>query len=796
MTTIKTPVRWETEQFEVAIVSRNEAEAKSENDCCLRSGEATSLFEPLAASLNACYINTSFATVLLVSFLLGVFQSLKAADFVITADLSGSMATPVKAKGGRSRIAVVQEALVDYVRALPNESRLKVITFNDGFGEREVILRSDGDRADLTQWIGSFGPEVRINRGTRLYEAMRRALAAARDYARGNPHQYVEVRILTDGEDSSGVPADRAIPEILGEYPEVDGQSIRMNLVLAGDWSSAMIVRLEEKLRPLGVDVTDAGDFSQPLLPPVIVQAPDPALVGQEALFADNSKTAFVGYEWAVNGNPAGKEKSLKTTFHSAGSQTVELVGITSRGQRLRTRKVVTVDLPKMTADIAFFPATPRVGDKVQFLARVSGDATQFNWFVDGILHSQDKDFSARFDVATTHDVRLSAKNDAGVSVEATQRVAIISRVLRVAFNAPSETVDGEVVQFANETAGEGLTFVWNFGDSHTSTDRNPKHAFTLKAESAESFEVKVSATDETGMTVESPIRHVRVVPRKKELPPVAGFRVEGSVSKVGIPVPFVDESNGLVSDYLYEFDREGTSTNKNPSFSFKVPGQKVIRQRVRGPGGDSWATNRVTITPRFQTPAVITGSVSPAKGRAPLQIKCDAQVAGDYAKVQWRIGTNMLSTNISFATILHAPVQAEIRLVVFPKELGAATVEKVFPVSIKAPMPIWMVWTPVALLAAVAGWLVVRKLRPAHLLGELAWQYAGRTGQTKLTGSVLKLAELQIPGWQPSCAYLLRNKNGHHIFSENGVEMELSHKKTVRLEGVTFTYLNEADTF
>lgn len=796
MTATKIPVRWETKQFEVAIASRDEAKAECEDVRCLRGTESPSPVEPLAATRNTCQLATFLAAVLFGSLLLGRMQSLYAADFVITADLSGSMATPVKGKGGRTRIAVVQEALGDYVNALPRESRLKVITFNDGLAEREIVLRSDTDRAELIRWIGTFGQDVRLNRGTRLYDAIRRTLTEARDYAKENPHQYVEVRVLTDGEDSSGVPADRAIPEILREFPEVDGQSIRMNLVLAGDWSSAMIVRLEEKLRPLGVDVNDAGDFSQPLLPPVIVQAPDPVQVGREALFADNSKTSFVGYEWALNGNPVGTEKSLKATFHSAGSQTVELVGITSRGQRLRTRKVVTVVLPKMTAEIAFFPATPRVGDKVQFLARVSGDATQFTWFVDGTLRSQDKDFSARFDVATTYDVRLSAKNDAGVSVEATQRVTIIARGMRVAFNAPSETVDGEVVQFANETTGEGLTFLWNLGDGHTSTNRNPTHAFTLKAESPETFEVKVSATDETGMTLESPARHVRVVPRKRELPPVAGFRVEGSVSKVGIPVPFVDESNGLVSDYLYEFDREGTSTSKNPSFSFKVPGQKVIRQRVRGPGGNSWATNRITITPRFQTPAVTAASVSPAKGRAPLRIKCDAQVAGDYAELQWRIGTNMLSTNISFATILHAPVQAEIRLVVFPKELGAATVEKVFPVSIKAPTPMWMVWTPVALLAAVAGWLVVRKLRPAPLLGELAWQYAGRTGKMKLAGSILKLAELQIPGWQPSCAYLLRNKNGHRVFSENGVEMELSHKKTFRLEGVTFTYLNEADTF
>ena len=165
-----------------------------------------------------------------------------AGDFVVAIDVSGSMNTPVPTKGGKTRIAAVQESLGDYINALPRASRLKVITFNDRFTEKEVILRSDLERAELVRWVGTLGQEVRLNRGTRLYDAMRRALTAAGGYAQENPHQYVEVRVLTDGEDSSGIPADRAVPEILREFPEVDGQTIRVDLVLAGDWSSAMIL--------------------------------------------------------------------------------------------------------------------------------------------------------------------------------------------------------------------------------------------------------------------------------------------------------------------------------------------------------------------------------------------------------------------------------------------------------------------------------------------------------------------------------------------------------------------------
>jgi hypothetical protein len=190
----------------------------------------------------------------------------------------------------------------------------------------------------------------------------------------------------------------------------------------------------------------------------------------------------------------------------------------------------------------------------------------------------------------------------------------------------------------------------------------------------------------------------------------------------------------------------------------------------------------------------VIVAPVSPTKGRAPFKVECSAQVEGDYSGVQWIMGTNVLSTNLDFAWMFEEPIQTELRLVVFPKEPGAANLERAIPITITPPLPFWMKWVVVGFIVMASGGIAIRRLWPERLLGDVAWQYSGRSGQTSLGGHVLKLAELQIPGWQPALTYVLRNKNGHRILSENGLEVELSHKKTFRLEGVTFTYLNEAE--
>ena len=104
--------------------------------------------------------------------------SVRGADYVLATDVSGSMISPVSAKGGKSRVAIVQEALRKYLTALPKGSRVTMIAFNDRFDERETVLHTDADRRALTQWIGGFDAEVKLNRGTRLYQALRRALTA------------------------------------------------------------------------------------------------------------------------------------------------------------------------------------------------------------------------------------------------------------------------------------------------------------------------------------------------------------------------------------------------------------------------------------------------------------------------------------------------------------------------------------------------------------------------------------------------------------------------------------------
>ena len=58
----------------------------------------------------------------------------------------------------------------------------------------------------------------------------------------------------------------------------------------------------------------------------------------------------------------------------------------------------------------------------------------------------------------------------------------------------------GETIQFTNTSSGEGnLSYNWDFGDSKTSTQKNPTHIFEALGCGTETFSVKLTVTDENG---------------------------------------------------------------------------------------------------------------------------------------------------------------------------------------------------------------------------------------------------------------------------------------------------------
>ena len=64
-----------------------------------------------------------------------------------------------------------------------------------------------------------------------------------------------------------------------------------------------------------------------------------------------------------------------------------------------------------------------------------------------------------------------------------------------------TQNVAPVTVNFTNTSSGDGLTYLWNFGDGGTSTEPNPTHTFQAGA-----WEITLTVTNENGSDTTSAV--------------------------------------------------------------------------------------------------------------------------------------------------------------------------------------------------------------------------------------------------------------------------------------------------
>ncbi len=148
------------------------------------------------------------------------------------------------------------------------------------------------------------------------------------------------------------------------------------------------------------------------------------------------------------------------------------------------------------TAGFIFSPTTIEVGDTVVF-TNTSQNGSTYLWDFGDDATSTEENTSHIYTTAGTYVVKLTATNaDGDDSTEKTLTVNEATLQLPTAdfTYEPASILVGFEVTFTN-TSQDGNTYLWNFGDSNTSTDENPIHTYNDTG----SFIVSLIATNNDG---------------------------------------------------------------------------------------------------------------------------------------------------------------------------------------------------------------------------------------------------------------------------------------------------------
>ena len=404
------------------------------------------------------------------------------------------------------------------------------------------------------------------------------------------------------------------------------------------------------------VDDTQAMQYYYGTAGPVPTAAfsisPNPANVGQTVTFTDASTGVppITSRAWnfgdpSSGGNNTSALTSPTHSFASAGNYTVSLTATNSNGPNTVTHQVVVNGPP--TAGFNFSPGSPTTGVSVSFTDTSTGSPapTAWSWTFDdlssgGLNTSASQNPTHTFNTAGTYNVSHTATNTVGTSAPILHTVTVVNPSPPTAnFNfSPFSPVTNQNVFFTDLSTGSPAptSWSWTFGDSGTSIQQHPSHAYTTTG----TFTVTLIATNTAGDS--APFQQ-QITVSTPGTAPTAAFTFSPASPQPGQSVNFTDTSTGGPTSWFWSFGDSFSSSSPNPSHSYSSAGTYTVTLTASNNFGSTQASHNVTVS--TQSLPVVSFGFSPGNPEPGQVVTFTDTSSGPPTSWAWDFGDGGTST-------------------------------------------------------------------------------------------------------------------------------------------------------
>lgn len=293
---------------------------------------------------------------------------------------------------------------------------------------------------------------------------------------------------------------------------------------------------------------------------------------GGDIMFKDKSSNVPDSWQWDFgDGSSSGLQYPIHT-YNSTGTYDVKLVASNKHGTDsiIKTSHVTVQQGSGINANMLIGQDTAYVTDVIQFSDVSGGNPNAWTWkFGDGEYSSKKlpKHF---YDSAGTYTVKLTAANNNGS--DTTTGTITILPAPKPGADFKADTTDvaaGTNLNFQDLSSNQPKSWKWDFGDGSTSPVQNPSYQY----KSTGDYTVKLVVSNKYGVDSIIKQNYIHVY----QAPPVADFKASSTSVLDGQSVHFIDQSQGIVNNYLWKFGDGQTSTDQYPSHSYSSPGVYTI---------------------------------------------------------------------------------------------------------------------------------------------------------------------------------------------------------------------------
>jgi uncharacterized protein (TIGR03382 family) len=299
----------------------------------------------------------------------------------------------------------------------------------------------------------------------------------------------------------------------------------------------------------------------------------------------------LTAWAWDFGDGVTSVEQNPAHTYAAGGTYTVTLTVTGDDGPD---------DTATVSQDITVVPNNPPVAVFDVLIDDLNVDFDNDSTDDDGIIVAFAWDFGDgttstevnplhSYAAGGTYTVTLTATDDDGDTGSFTRDVTVTPNNPPVAgFTFDALHLDVDFFDASTDVDGEVVSYLWDFDDGTTSTDRNPNHVFPTGG----TFSVTLTVTDEDGDSGSVTQDLVLVA----NVPPVVDFACTINDLTISCTNSSVD-TDGTIVRLLWDFGDGTYSGRANPSHTFAAAGTYDVTLSMVDDDGDTGSrTEQITV--------------------------------------------------------------------------------------------------------------------------------------------------------------------------------------------------------
>ncbi|MBI9067451.1 MAG: PKD domain-containing protein [Salinivirgaceae bacterium] len=298
--------------------------------------------------------------------------------------------------------------------------------------------------------------------------------------------------------------------------------------------------------------------------------------VGQNIQLTDTSENTPISWVWTLAGSAisSSTEQNPVVYYTAAGTYDVSLTVTNNAGTDTETKNalITVVELPEFPPVTNFSAAVINTNDVILNWDLPYGSIPDtYSVFRNNTLQitisdaTQTSYLDADLDAGLfNYYIIANYANPIGTSIESNHNsVEIIAQPVAAFYAYPVTGSFPLNTNFYNNST-DAVSYIWDFGDGSTSSDKNPSHTYDERG----TYTVSLTSINDYGSDTETIAGYITVT--DEEI--VANFSASPLFGELPLEVVFTNTTTGA-TDYLWNFGDESTSTEENPTHTFETAG-------------------------------------------------------------------------------------------------------------------------------------------------------------------------------------------------------------------------------